>query len=115
MAKRPFACVHLDLGAPGLVSTSTDKEKSRKKVPKNMSHSKGHCFVASEPLGDGKHTVMTALIRLPCGDSNRAPAGQAGLILGSTLLINGTHRKTSAEAHRNDKVKAPKHSSEAET
>lgn len=114
MAKRSFACIHLE------VSRNHDNnfEKNTVAAPVRKKHAKPlprPCFVATEPLVDGKHAVMSALICLPTGGASFTPPGQTGLIVGSTLVLYGSQGRKPSVDSRKEKLKSQKNTQETET
>ncbi|OQV18166.1 Attractin [Hypsibius exemplaris] len=117
MAKRPFACVHMEM--PHTPARRSDKERHGAAGAKKRSVKPGisrPCFVATEPLADNRHAVMSALICLPTGagpgdGKHYTPSGQTGLILGSTLVLYGSQtRKPSVDnSHKTACDKLKKH------
>ncbi|XP_055341909.1 attractin-like [Paramacrobiotus metropolitanus] len=112
MAKRPFACINLDLtrGASSEVDRATGTVRPLKRPLKNLLRP---ALVSSEALADGRHGVVSALIALPNGGGpGYAPWGQTGLCVGSALvtLQPGSHtRKPSLESNPKDKLKKQTH------
>lgn len=114
MAKRPFACVQLEVSRnhdnnfERNIPTGAVRKRHQKPLPRP-------CFIATEPLADGRHSICSALICLPTGGSPFSPPGQMGLIIGSTLVLYGSHsRKPSVDNHK-DKLKPHKNTTEIET